>query len=517
MSRQYQIIFRSNNNTAEVTEEIIFEGTASAPTDCLDFGIRHKEQIELISKAQSRILALQSSQIPLVQQCSACGSEQLRKMGTKASWFHDVFSDHQVRLQCMECKSCGHVEAGTVLKMMGSSLSGELIKLQSEIGAKYSFRAVEELLDMMSQANRKINNHTRIQDCADVVGDTIREVQREEKVLATIKAAPELIIQVDGGHVNSADDSRSFEAMAAVVYKPDAVKPDPHDKSRTIVTSKHCAASAQADNQLEMIQNTVIAAIKEGLNQETNLIALCDGATNCWNIVEAVSALAKSTTKILDWFHISMKWRNIAIPYPDQSCIFYVVDDKSKLVNDGIYRINTEYYQVYNSEIHDLTIHSNSPDKDVAKLKNHQMIQWDALEKYFNGCVTTKTKYESVKWHLWHGRPDKAIEYLDNIILQVDKQTATRLTKFQQYIENNRHMIVNYQERRDNKQIFTSSFAESTVESLINQRCKGKKHMRWTREGLNNILQIRAAIASNNWNNIWKMVIRHSITHTTIN
>ena len=100
---------------------------------------------------------------------------------------------------------------------------------------------------------------------------------------------------------------------------------------------------------------------------------------------------------------------------------------------------------------------------------------------------------------------------------QTDKQTATKLTKFRQYIENNIEMIVNYQERLDNNQIFTSSFAESTVESLINQRCKGKKHMRWTREGLNNILQIRAAIASNSWNNIWKMVVRNSIANTTIN
>ncbi len=74
MSRQYQIIFRSSNNELEVTEDIIFEGTALAPTDCLDFGIRHKEQIELISKAQSKILALQSSEIPLIQQCSACGT-----------------------------------------------------------------------------------------------------------------------------------------------------------------------------------------------------------------------------------------------------------------------------------------------------------------------------------------------------------------------------------------------------------------------------------------------------------
>jgi hypothetical protein len=43
--------------------------------------------------------------------------------------------------------------------------------------------------------------------------------------------------------------------------------------------------------------------------------------------------------------------------------------------------------------------------------------------------------------------------------------------------------------------IFASQAAESTVESLINQRCKGKQHMRWTRLGMHPILQLRAAIA----------------------
>ena len=42
--------------------------------------------------------------------------------------------------------------------------------------------------------------------------------------------------------------------------------------------------------------------------------------------------------------------------------------------------------------------------------------------------------------------------------------------------------------------------AESTVESLINQRCKAKQHMSWTREGLHGLLQIRAAVLSTrNW------------------
>ncbi len=45
--------------------------------------------------------------------------------------------------------------------------------------------------------------------------------------------------------------------------------------------------------------------------------------------------------------------------------------------------------------------------------------------------------------------------------------------------------------------------AESTLNTLINQRQKGKQKMQWTRDGAHNILQIRASIHSNSWKNDW--------------
>jgi hypothetical protein len=54
--------------------------------------------------------------------------------------------------------------------------------------------------------------------------------------------------------------------------------------------------------------------------------------------------------------------------------------------------------------------------------------------------------------------------------------------------------------------------AEFTVESLINQRCKGKQHMRWTREGVHSILQIRASKASNDWSLNWQNYILGAYT-----
>ncbi len=68
------------------------------------------------------------------------------------------------------------------------------------------------------------------------------------------------------------------------------------------------------------------------------------------------------------------------------------------------------------------------------------------------------------------------------------------------YIENNASFIANYQKRQDAGLIFTSQMAESTVESLINQRCKGQQHMRWSREGLHALLQVRAAVNSDDSN-----------------
>ena len=75
-----------------------------------------------------------------------------------------------------------------------------------------------------------------------------------------------------------------------------------------------------------------------------------------------------------------------------------------------------------------------------------------------------------------------------------------RLTKLKNYLTNNEDYLVNYSERYREGKLISSSLAESNVETLINQRCKGQQHMKWTREGAHPLLQIRAAIASNDWN-----------------
>lgn len=52
----------------------------------------------------------------------------------------------------------------------------------------------------------------------------VRKLHQVESTVAATGAAEELIINVNGGHINTIEEGkRSFEAMTAVVYRPEAL------------------------------------------------------------------------------------------------------------------------------------------------------------------------------------------------------------------------------------------------------------------------------------------------------
>ena len=397
---------------------------------------RRAEQIQVIQRTQDKILKLQAGELGSQgTSCPKCNDGTLTKHGFQESWFHDVFSDHKVKIPRKRCKDCGFVEGASVIQLLGGSLSGELIKIQSEIGSQHSYRESEHLIGLFSHKKRAINNHESIHTISERVGASISRLNTVEEEVFSSDCAEELIVHVDGGHINSKEKgARSFEAMTSTVYRPEAVKSN-KKKTRNFIESKHCAASALSDSQEQMKRRTIIAALKQGLTPKTKITALCDGAENCWAVVDALGPFSSSIEKILDWFHITMKIKNISLPAP------------------------------------------------------------------------LKEKLEKIKWYLWHGNTESAIERLTDLSKNCSETSANKLNKLRTYIQNNESKIVNYDKRKEEGKPFTSNLAESTVESLINQRCKGQQHMRWSREGLDPILQIRAAVASNDWGKKWRTIV----------
>ena len=96
-----------------------------------------------------------------------------------------------------------------------------------------------------------------------------------------------MIVNVGGGHVKTTEDQRSIEAMTSVIYRPESLEQNKKG-TRNYLSDKSCAVSAKDDGQKEIINNTIVAAIKQGLTDNTHITALCDGVDNCWNVVESL-------------------------------------------------------------------------------------------------------------------------------------------------------------------------------------------------------------------------------------
>ena len=442
MRKGCRILFESydlDDPNVVLSHSIIQNYSLSKPTNCLDFSLSHEDQIHLLQKTLDKILQEKTALLNQnVTQCPECSGKMI-KLGHQTSTLHDVFTDHEISIQRLRCTECKYEPPCTVRALINGIMTGSLVKIQSEIGAQYSFRNSEDLLALFSRPQRKINNRNRVKNIIHHVGQSLAEIDQAEKELIQVDEAAALIVNIDGGHVKTIEAQRSIEALTSVVYRPEALVPNKKG-TRNYLSNKSCAASVLDDNQEEMIKNTIVAALRQGLTPNTYITALCDGAANCWQVVESLRPLCAGMTCILDWFHITMKMQNIALP---------------------------------------------------EKLKN---------------------KFLRVKWHLWRGNTEAALTRIKQLINSTKhSKSKDKLKKFSTYIENNLNRIVDYRARKVKGLVFTSHLAESTVESLINQRCKGQQHMRWSREGLDPILQLRAKIHTNDWNDKWKTVVLNSV------
>jgi len=439
MAKGYRILFQSFDQAEPdvvITEQTLLEDTLNAPTNCFDFSMSHSKQIELIQTAQDSILNEKSKLIHQEKEkCPEC-NKKLIKFGKQNSTFYDVFTDHKLKIQRLKCNDCGYETKSTVRTFLGTTLSGDLKKIQAFLGANFTYRESEQILGLFSNCDRVINNHDRVKHITEGVGNRVAEISETEKAIIAAEEAKELVLNVDGGYINTIEDKRSMEALASVVYRPESLLSNPKG-TRNYLDSKNCAASVNDDHQEQIISGTIIAALRQGLTVNTHITALSDGAANCWRVVDALKPLCANMTCILDWFHLAMKIENISLP------------------------------------------------------------------------EVLKAKLSRIKWHLWRGSVDRALIRLEQLMkLARDEKHIERIKKLTHYIDNNKERIVNYRERQKNGLVFTSNLAESTVESLINRRCKGQQHMRWSRDGLNPLLQLRAAISSkDDWSKKWKTAV----------
>ena len=413
-----------------VDESLLRDDHISKACRLKELGYLHAEQIDLLKRIQDFKIK-QQMELYTSTTCPECGLK-MRKLGVFSSQFHAVLTDHKVPIQRVSC-TCGWVSATSIEGLYGSAIHPDLLEKQAIQGGKESYEQSSKSLNANSAMKRAVNGHSQISRAVKRVGEKLVEIKSSADYGKGNKIAETLLINIDGGHIKARGDARSFEALVATAYRPEEL--EYVDKNHNAIKEKTIVASAKDDNQETIKALFKNACRVQGMTSTTELICLADGAENCWSIAYSIEHGCKKITFILDWFHISMKFKNIAIP-----------DEQSAL-------------------------------------------------------------YAKVKWHLWHGKTETSLIRLEQLKKLIeDKSTLTKLNKLATYISNNKEGIINYGLRKRAGLVYTSNFAESTVNTLINERQKGKQKMLWSRDGAHHVLQIRASIASNTWNNDWNKI-----------
>lgn len=125
----------------------------------------------------------------------------------------------------------------------------------------------------------------------------------------------------------------------------------------------------------------------------------------------------------------------------------------------------------------------------------------------------------SIKWYLWHGNADRALEKIDGIDVPLVDHGADRLIvhkydklkvltnyliDFSTYVRQNSVSIVDYSERHRYGERVSTGFVESTVNQVIAKRFVKHQQMQWSKKGAHLLLQARTKVLNEEWDECFR-------------
>jgi hypothetical protein len=244
-----------------------------------------------------------------------------------------------------------------------------------------------------------------------------------------------IVVGLDGGYVHSSQQQSRTDGWFEVI----AGKAIPADGRPACLGYVLTYDTKPKRRPFEVLKAQGMAA-----NQQVTF--LTDGGEDIRDIPCYLNAQAEH---LLDWFHLTMRitvMANMAksLPSPPPS--------------------------------------SESPDAPQADLANE-----------------LGTQLERLKWFCWHGNVFRALQTIDDILVDLDTtdpgpeqaRLLKAIRKFDIYIRANAGRIPNYGERHRAGEAISTAFTESAVNQVISKRMVKKQQMRWTPRGAHLLLQVR--------------------------
>ncbi|NJM39340.1 MAG: hypothetical protein HC853_00505 [Anaerolineae bacterium] len=128
-------------------------------------------------------------------------------------------------------------------------------------------------------------------------------------------------------------------------------------------------------------------------------------------------------------------------------------------------------------------------------------------------------RLESIKWKVWHGDADGAIERVEQLEFELDvflddegvdrapqpvRKLLKLLREFATYIQLNQAYIPQLRRPLSHGELISSAVAESTVNQVISKRMCKQQQMRWTPAGAHRLLQLRVRVLDGELFNTFK-------------
>jgi hypothetical protein len=427
--------------------------------DLKQLGLNLAEGRSLVHEAQRALVGAQTRVVvSAALNCPQCG-RALSIKATHAIRYRTVFGKLTIdspQLRVCKCVQDQSAKSFSPLALaMPLRVSPELEYLQVKWAAHLPYAVATTLLKEILPVDQTISTsglRNRVwavgQELDDHAESAIRGERDYPPADSNVKIAA---LAVDSAWLRHWPSRKEQDEAKLSQYYP-SKRPPPTGRHVNIIAGRavrddgRCKVYGYVNREVTSAATRLDHFLSEqGVANDQKITIVSDGAGE---FEKAVDGSKRPLNRILDWFHIAMKFRAI-----EQSAQKFP---------------------------HLLAPNGHPVQDEIA----------------------------SAKWLTWHGKGSKAVERLKRIhdmfgLVPEDSAHMAlwwNLRGTYWYLESNGQYLINYGWRYRRGMPISSSIAESAVNEVVSLRCAKKRQMRWTNKGAHLLVQVRVAVLNGDLN-----------------
>ena len=415
-----------------------------------EIGLSVEDGKKIMAALQTAVLSQEADAYTLFRRvCPDCGVLRPVKDYTTRR-IRTVFGTVEVRnprwMLCRDCHPGLAFAFAPLLEICPDRATSELIELTARLGSMMPYRQAASVMANFLPIEPTVT-HATVRKRTIRTGERLDRLAAEEERTASLRAKDrrQLELELPG------DRRREFAISIDTAHIRNAISKS--SRNFELVVAR-CGRGGRGEaggryfvtastDQYALRDRALHALGQEGYRGFGDVAVISDGAEILKRLPRA---MPKPTTHIIDWFHIAMK-----------------IQPMLQMAD------------------HMVRSRPNEPESfpPIAR------------------------RIRAVKWRLWHGRVNRAIrdlqELLDDLTSDdeiTDLPTSRLRTLAEQlltYIASNRSAIINYGKRYRSGLRVASTLAESAVNSLVGKRMAKSQQMRWSPRGAHMLMQVRSA------------------------